>query len=101
MLLGEKKGISNKIEPSEILKKFDICLQDDSIEDSKLFEILKDLILNVPKTSGKFFFNQLFGGLNSKAVLGDLLAVLLNHTMSTYKIAGPMVEIEREIIRKI
>jgi sulfinoalanine decarboxylase/sulfinoalanine decarboxylase/aspartate 1-decarboxylase len=46
------------------------------------------------------FFNQLFGGRQSKAVLGDLLAVMLNNSMYTYKVAGPQVGIEQEIIRQ-
>ncbi|MEJ6796872.1 MAG: aminotransferase class V-fold PLP-dependent enzyme, partial [Flavobacteriales bacterium] len=36
----------------------------------------------------------------SKAVLGDLLAVMLNNSMYTYKVAGPQVGIEQEIIRQ-
>ena len=44
--------------------------------------------------------NSIFGGRQSKAVLGDLLAVLLNNSMYTYKVAGPQVGIEQEIIRK-
>ena len=47
------------------------------------------------------FFNQLFGGRKSKAVLGDLLAVLLNNSMYTYKVAGPQVGVEKEIINQI
>ncbi|MEC8831771.1 MAG: aminotransferase class V-fold PLP-dependent enzyme, partial [Bacteroidota bacterium] len=47
------------------------------------------------------FFNQLFGGRNGKAVLGDLLAVVLNNSMYTYKAAGPQIGVEKEILRKI
>lgn len=95
-----EKGISIKINTTDLLKKFNLSLNNEGLEDEKLTELLKELILNTPKTSGKLFFNQLFGGLNSKAVLGDLLAVLLNNSMATYKIAGPMVEVEKEILRK-
>ena len=97
----EKKGITEKINPEELLKRFDISLEESPISDERLKESLNDLILNTPKTSGKLFFNQLFGGLNSKAIIGDLLAVLLNNSMATYKISGPMVEIEKEILRKV
>ena len=96
-----KKGISEKIKPTDLLNKFGIELNNSGISDKHLKEILKELVLHTPKTSGKLFFNQLFGGLNSKAVLGDLLAVLMNNSMATYKIAGPMVELEKEILRKI
>ena len=97
----EKTKISNRFKPEELLERFDISLKDEGIEDPKLFNILKDITTNSPQTSSNLFFNQLFGGLDSKAVVGDLIAVLLNHTMSTYKIAGPMVAVEKEIIKKI
>ena len=97
----KKKGIAKKIEPKDLLQRFDITLSNDGVKEETLIESLKDIILNTPKTSSKLFFNQLFGGLNNKAVLGDLLAVLLNNSMSTYKIAGVMVELEKEIIRKV
>ena len=96
-----KNGISKKVKPTDLLKKFGIELNNSGISDNHLKEILKELVLHTPKTSGKLFFNQLFGGVNSKAVLGDLLAVLLNNSMATYKIAGPMIELEREILRKV
>lgn len=96
-----EKGISTKINTKDLLQKFNLSLNNEGLEDEKLKELLKELILHTPKTSGKLFFNQLFGGLNSKAVLGDLLAVLLNNSMATYKIAGPMVEVEKEILRKV
>ena len=37
----------------------------------------------------------------SKATLGDLLAVLLNNSMYTYKVAGPQVGIEKQILNNI
>ena len=97
----EEKGISKKIKPEDLLKKLNISLNNEGVSDNKLLQDLKDISLNTPKTSSKLFFNQLFGGLNSKAVLGDLISIILNNSMSTYKIAGPMVEVEKEIIRKV
>ncbi len=101
LIKDEERGVVNQIDPNELLKIFNISLKENPISDEELKESLNHLILNTPKTSGNLFFNQLFGGLNSKAVLGDLLAVILNNSMATYKISGPMVEIEKEIIRKI
>jgi len=96
-----KNGIAKRVDPKNLLNKFGIELSNTGISENHLIETLKELALYTPKTSGKLFFNQLFGGLNSKAVLGDLLAVILNNSMATYKIAGPMIEIEKEIIRKV
>ena len=66
-----------------------------------LTTVLKDLVLKTPKTASNRFFNQLWGGRNSKAVLGDLLAVMLNTSMYTYKISGPQIGVEKEIIEQI
>ena len=97
----QEKGISAKIQTEDVLKKLDISLSENGIDDETFKNSLKEIILNTPKTSSKLFFNQLFGGLNSKSVVGELLAVLLNNSMATYKIAGPMVEVEKEILRKV
>ena len=97
----QEKGISPKIQAEDVLNKLDISLNENGIDDETFKNSLKEIILNTPKTSGKLFFNQLFGGLNSKSVVGDLLSVLLNNSMATYKIAGPMVEVEKEILRKV
>ena len=59
------------------------------------------MVLKTPKTATNRFFNQLWGGRNSKAVLGDLLAVMLNTSMYTYKVSGPQIGIEKEIISQI
>jgi len=97
----QEKGVSDKIQTEDVLKKLDISLSENGIDDETFKNSLKEIILNTPKTSSKLFFNQLFGGLNSKSVVGELLAVILNNSMATYKIAGPMVEVEKEILRKV
>lgn len=94
----QEKGISDKIQTEDVLNKLDISLSENGIDDETFKNSLKEIILNTPKTSSKLFFNQLFGGLNSKSVVGELLAVILNNSMATYKIAGPMVEVEKEIL---
>jgi sulfinoalanine decarboxylase/sulfinoalanine decarboxylase/aspartate 1-decarboxylase len=68
--------------------------------DDSFKQLLREILLSTPKTATNLFFNQLFGGRQSKAILGDLLAVMLNNSMYTYKVAGPQVGIEQEIIRK-
>ncbi len=58
-------------------------------------------MLKTPRTATNGFFNQLFGGRNEKAILGDLLAVILNNSMYTYKAAGPQIGVEKVIIREV
>lgn len=100
----EKSEIDNPmapfIKPQEVNEKLDIALNEEGISSQQLVEILKNIVVSTPKTSSNRFFNQLFGGRNSEAVLGDLLATVLNNSMYTYKVAGPQVIIEKEVINQ-
>jgi sulfinoalanine decarboxylase/sulfinoalanine decarboxylase/aspartate 1-decarboxylase len=78
----------------------DLSLSEDGIPDEEFELALKDLVLKTPRTATNAFFNQLFGGRNDKAVLGDLLAVILNNSMYTYKAAGPQVGVEKILLRE-
>ncbi|MGF1510713.1 MAG: pyridoxal phosphate-dependent decarboxylase family protein [Myxococcota bacterium] len=51
-----------------------------------------------PRTSTQAFFNQLFGGRLGSATVADMLACLLNHSMYTFKVAGPHVLLEKALI---
>ena len=93
--------VSEYINPRDVEKTLDIKLHEDGAVDDDFKTSLKQLILKSPKSSSKLFFNQLFGGRHSKAVLGDLLAVMLNNSMATYKIAGPQVSVEKEVLLQV
>ena len=102
VLLNEehKHPVADRIEADKLYDTLDLSLNSTPIVDNKLKNLLKEVVISTPKTATKLFFNQLFGGRQSKAILGDLLAVMLNNSMYTYKVAGPQVGIEQEIIRK-
>ncbi len=89
------------LSPQQLFYSLDISLSEESISDDQLVFLLKKIISKTPKTTTSLFFNQLFGGRNSKATLGDLLAVMLNNSMYTFKVAGVQVGIEKELINKI
>jgi len=96
-----KNPIAKATQTSELNLNFDLELKSSpAISDDFKMELRK-LVLNTPKSSSRLFFNQLFGGRHSKAILGDLLAVMLNNSMATYKIAGPQVAVEKEIIKQV
>ena len=95
------KPLANRISPKNLYSEIDLSLKDNPSLDNDFRKNLEKLILSTPKSSSKLFFNQLFGGRHSKGVLGELLAVLLNNSMATYKIAGPQVGVEKEVIKKI
>lgn len=96
----EKHPVADRIDSEKLYETIDLSLNDSAMIDADFKAVLKDILVSTPKTATNLFFNQLFGGRQSKAVLGDLLAVILNNSMYTYKVAGPQVGIEQEIIRQ-
>ncbi|MFT5306561.1 MAG: hypothetical protein ACI89M_002087, partial [Chitinophagales bacterium] len=93
--------VSPRIPSGELKKALNIGLSEEGIDEDQFVETLKKVVLATPKTSSNLFFNQLFGGRESKAVLGDLLAVMLNNSMYTFKVGGVQVGIEKEIIDQV
>ena len=93
--------VAPAIPPDELHLKFDLELKSSPAIAEDFKKELNKIVLNTPKSSSKLFFNQLFGGRHSKAILGDLLAVMLNNSMATYKIAGPQVAVEKEVIKQV
>ncbi len=93
--------VAKPIPTSELYQRLDLSLNSEGVIDDDLKNILKDIIKSTPKTASKSFFNQLFGGRIGKAALGDLLAVLFNNSMYTYKVAGPQVGIEKQVLKSI
>ena len=102
VLLNEEvqNPVAERIASSKLYDALDLSLNEDAMIDDAFKSLLCEVLTSTPKTATNLFFNQLFGGRQSKAVLGDLLAVLLNNSMYTYKVAGPQVGIEQEIIRQ-
>lgn len=93
--------VAKPIPTSRLYNELDLSLNRYGVIDDDLKKILKEVIKSTPKTASKSFFNQLFGGRIGKATLGDLLAVMLNNSMYTYKVAGPQVGIEKQVLKSI
>jgi sulfinoalanine decarboxylase len=92
--------VAERIESSALYDAIDLSLNEGGMIEDTFKSLLREVLISTPKTATNLFFNQLFGGRQSKAILGDLLAVMLNNSMYTYKVAGPQVGIEQEIIRQ-
>jgi len=102
LLQSEAKNPVAEFVPSdELYERLDLSLSENGIPDGDFEPLLKDLVLKTPRTATNAFFNQLFGGRNDKAILGELLAVMLNNSMYTYKAAGPQIGVEKVILRKV
>ncbi len=102
-LISEESNhpVATPIDTKKLYDTIDIELGDEPTIDADFKATLKSIIKSTPKTASKAFFNQLFGGRISRATLGDLLAVMLNNSMYTYKVAGVQVGIEKVILEQI
>jgi len=87
--------------PETMTQTFDLTVGDEPMDVDAFHALLQKVVLNTPRTASRSFFNQLFGGRNPTATLGELLSVMLNISMYTYKVGGPHVGIEREVIQQI
>ena len=97
----QQNPVAKPIETEQLYDRLDLELPYQPTIDKDFIVSIKDVIKYTPKTAATSFYNQLFGGRLSKATLGELLAVLLNNSMYTYKVAGPQVGIEKNILNKI
>jgi sulfinoalanine decarboxylase/sulfinoalanine decarboxylase/aspartate 1-decarboxylase len=93
--------VAEFVPSEELYERLDLSLGRTGISEKEFELALKDLVMKTPRTATNGFFNQLFGGRNDKAVLGDLLAVVLNNSMYTYKAAGPQIGVEKTILREV
>jgi glutamate/tyrosine decarboxylase-like PLP-dependent enzyme len=89
------------VAPEKMRQVFDLGVRDEPMSESDFRLLLENVVLNTPRTASRSFFNQLFGGRNPAATLGELLSVMLNISMYTYKVGGPHVGIERELVQQI
>ena len=102
LLKDEKENpVAPYIDSKDVFNTLNLSLEEEPINEIKFQETLSKLVLSTPKTASNAFFNQLFGGRNEKAVLGDLLAVILNNSMYNYKAAGVQVAVEKAILDKV
>lgn len=102
LLVAEQSTpVTPYIAADDIYDHVDLELKDEPLSEVDFEASITDLIIKTPKTATDHFFNQLFGGRQGKAVVGELLAVLLNNSMYTYKVGGPMIAVEKTIIKHI
>ncbi|MGM5469610.1 pyridoxal phosphate-dependent decarboxylase family protein [Flavobacteriaceae bacterium LMO-SS05] len=103
ILLDEEQNnpVATPIVTNKLYQTLDLSLNELPTLEEDFKKILITLVKSTPKTASTSFFNQLYGGRLSKATLGDLLAVMLNNSMYTYKVAGPQVGIEKTVLHNI
>jgi sulfinoalanine decarboxylase/sulfinoalanine decarboxylase/aspartate 1-decarboxylase len=69
--------------------------------EAEVFDLLREIVAQTPRSSDPRFFNQLFAGRLPIATAGEMLASFMNVSMYTYKAAGPNVLLEWELVKRM
>jgi len=83
--------------PEEMRRAIELAIPEKGSSPERVMDLLEDVALATPRTASRRFFNQLFAGRHDIASAAEIVAVLLNSSMYTYKAAGPHVLIEKEL----
>ncbi len=87
--------------PDELVRELGIALGEEGRSFEEVAARLGRLLAATPSSASPRFFNQLFGGRDDIAVLAEMLTPLVNSSMYTYKVAGPQVLVEREVLARM
>jgi len=90
-----------RVAPDEMRQRVDFSLASTGIPVDDVMARMRAVVRNTPRTSSRRFFNQLYAGRLEIANAAEMLTGLLNVSMYTYKIAGPMILIENEVISRM
>lgn len=86
---------------NELIQYLSISIDDNDITDEELSKIMEQVIHKSVYTNHKFFMNQMFGKQQAIAIVGEVLAVLLNTSMYTYEVSPALTLIEKQCIKQL
>lgn len=96
--LESEEPVSPYLAPTTLEREIDFALGQPVAHDD-LMGLLRRVVETTPRTGSARFFNQLFGGRDDVATAAEVLSVMLNSSMYTFKVAGPHALIERELVQ--
>lgn len=86
-------------DPERLAARLDLALGERGLGTHAVLARLREVLAATPSTSSWRFVNQLFGGREPVATVAEMLAVLPNVSMYTFKAAGVQILIEQELLR--
>jgi glutamate/tyrosine decarboxylase-like PLP-dependent enzyme len=87
--------------PESLDKELGIAIDPRGTTFDEVIAKLGRILAETPSPASPRFFNQLFGGRDPIAVVAEMLTPLTNTSMYTYKVAGPQVLVEREVLARM
>ncbi len=96
--LEREEPVCSYVAPTTLESEIDFSLGQ-PVAHGRLMDLLRSVVETTPRTGSARFFNQLFGGRDDVATAAEVLSVMLNSSMYTFKVAGPHALIERELVQ--
>ncbi len=88
-------------QPHELKELFDFTISEEGLPFEDLFKHIKQYLQYAVNSGNHQFFNQLYGGLNLPAFMGEVVAAVTNNSMYTYEVAPVATLIEQEMVQKM
>ncbi len=98
---SQDTGRLERLTPGELVQRVPLGLGPKGVPMDQVLDRMRQVVRYTPKTSSPRFFNQLFAGRQQAAAAAEMLTGLLNVSMYTYKVAGPMILIENEVLGRM
>lgn len=95
------EGVRPPRSPERLRERLDLALSEEGDGFAAMADALADILAVTPSTSSSQFFNQLFAGRDGAALIGEIVASVLNNSMYTYKVAGVHVLIELLLVQRM
>lgn len=86
---------------SKLRETLDLQLRPEGRSEAEVFRSMCEVIRATPQTSSRRFYNQLFAGRLPIATSADWLSSMMNVSMYTLKVAGPMIQVEQEVAKRM
>ena len=99
--VDEREPVRETRSPDELTSLLNLALSEKPKNLNEVVNALTKILSHTPSTSSRHFFNQLFGGRDPAALVGDLFATFGNQSVYTYKVAAPIVLIEDVLLQKL
>jgi len=96
-----KTPVNNYRAPEELKKELSLKIESSGISDDALVAEVEKYLQYSVKTGHPAYLNQLFGGFNFPAFVGEVITALTNTSMYTFEVAPVATLMEMELIKKM
>jgi len=96
-----KTPVNNYRAPEELKKELSLKIESSGVGDDALVAEVEKYLHYSVKTGHPAYLNQLFGGFNFPAFVGEIITALTNTSMYTFEVAPVATLMEMELIKKM